>query len=286
MKKIIIFVFILFSIYSQAQLEVAAYDFKNGDTLEGWTIIDNNSSAASTWSITNDAYSELMGTDAIKVLSLKSLGGASSGDEWAILPVQDLSFYEGIHLDLTYLKGLFELETDAKILLYAYVSEEVPTIENFMTTEPVATIVLPGMDNDPSEEVPVVTDIPELYNVENVHFAIVYRRTVGEEAPGNAIEFTKVAITADELVVGMDDFARHTSTIIMQNPVAEMLQFKLGNSVTADTLQLQIYNLNGTLVKNIKYNENGISVSDLSGGIYFVLLNDGKAQEQLKFIKK
>lgn len=270
--------------YSQAQLEIAPYDFENGATLEGWTIIDNDTNViTNTWAI-QDNFSSLLGSDPITVLGLSQLGGPGSPDDWAVLPVQDLSFYSGAHLNLTYLKGLFELDSDAELSLYAFVSEDTPSVADFQTSEPIATIALTGHDQDPYEQVLVVTDIPEEFNVANVHFALVYNWIFDSGTPpGQVIDLTKVSISVDEL--GINDM-NTKATVVKQNPVAETLQFRLGTKVSPAGLHIQVYNLNGILVKEAKYGEDGIPVDQLAAGMYFAILNDGTAVEHLKFIKK
>jgi len=286
MKKIIILTFLFFTVCTQAQLEIASWDFQNGGDISEWTIADHDAVNGSTWALRDNYYSAIMGATPINVLSLNNLGGPGFADEWAILPVQDLSFYSGTHLNLDYLKGFFEAESDMQLLLYAFVSENTPTVANFLTSSPVATITLTGDFNDPPLEVPLAVNIPATYNVANVHFALVYKWSpTGEGAPSAALELTKVAITADQ-VLDIKDAVIRTNTKIKQNPVSETLRFNLGNAVNADDLSIKLYNFSGMMVKESKYDEAGISVSDLSAGAYFAVLNDGASIERLKFIKK
>jgi len=286
MKKIILSTFLLFTICAQAQLEIASWDFQNGGNISEWGIVDHDAVNGSTWALRDNFYSGIMGAEPINVLSLNNLGGPGFADEWAILPVQDLSFYSGTHLNLDYLKGFFEAESDMQLLLYAFVSENTPTVANFLTGSPIATITLVGDFNDPPLEVPLAVNIPTAYNVANVHFALAYKWSpTGEGAPTTALELTKVEITADQ-VLNIKDATIRTNTKIKQNPVAETLRFNLGNTVNAGDLNIKLYNFSGMMVKESKYDEAGISVSDLAAGVYFAVLNDGVSLERLKFIKK
>lgn len=285
MKKIIIFAMFLFTSYSQAQLEVAQWNFRNGDNIDGWAIVDHDGTNGSTWALRNNFYSDFMGGEAFDVLSLTTLGGPGSANEWAILPVQDLSFYSGIHFNLSYLQGLFEAEVNMELLLYAKISETVPTIADFLTGQPVANIALVGSSNDPPTEISINKTLPATYNVENVHFALVYKWLPGQEAPGSgAIEIAKVSITADG-VLNIGDKERQ-ATVIKQNPVSETLWLTLGNGINEEDLSVELYNINGVLIKEEKYSKEGVSVSNLASGMYIVVLKHDQAVERLKFIKK
>lgn len=285
MKKIIILAIFLFSCFCHAQLEVAQWDFRNGDGIGDWGIVDHDGTNGSTWALRNNFYSDFMGGEAFNVLSLTVLGGPGSANEWAILPVQDLSFYSGTHFNLTYLQGLFEAEVNMEVLLYAKVSAQRPTVADFLAGQPIATIMLTGSSNDPPSEASSNAPLPATLNVENVYFAVVYRWQPGQEAPGSgAIEFTKVSITAD----GVLDRGEHSqvATVIMQNPVSEVLSLALGSGITEEGLNLEIYNISGMLVKKANYSSAGIQVSDLPSGVYVVVLQQGHVVERLKFVKK
>jgi len=283
MKKIILFTLLLASSFLHAQLEIAPYNFQNGDTLEGWTILDHDNTNGGTWALQTN-YASNLGSEPITVLGLSQLVGPGTASEWAILPVQDMSFYSGAHVKITYLKGLFELMSDAELKLYAFVSEEIPTAENFLSGEPVATYALTGGEDDPIVHVELTADIPAIYNVPNVHFAIAYQWAEGQPAPSLFLELTKVVVTADQLA-DLDN-AVINRTVIKQNPVAEKLDLELSNTLNAGKVSLQIYNINGALVKDTNYTENGIDVNNLSAGMYLLVLNYGNTTEKLKFIKK
>ena len=50
--------------------------------------------------------------------------------------------------------------------------------------------------------------------------------------------------------------------------------------------QVTIYNINGSLVKTIQQNNNTINVSELSKGMYFLMVKTDNGISQNKFIKE
>jgi hypothetical protein len=283
MKNFLLFVFIIASFTANAQIEVYNHNF-NTDGVEGWTIVDQDANGA-TWTLKNNEYNTIMGSGtAFNVLNLPNseMNGAPKSD-WAILPVQDMSFYNGVKLNFTYLKGFFETENTDYIKIYAGVTAN---IEEMLAAGPIATVTLEG-DNVTEPPAPIVktVDIPAAWNVPNVYFAIAHVRTTGDLPSSNyIIELTQVSLTAEN-IAGLDGINK-TATILKQNPVTETLEFQFGTNVNIDTANITIYNSNGMLVKEAKYSKAGISVADLASGMYFATLTNGAVTEQIKFIKK
>lgn len=278
----------LFCVVSNAQNILYSNNF-DSDGVEGWTLVDNDANGHN-WVVRENNYNlnawgGNQGNPG-EVLSLMELYNGSLFDTWAILPQQDLSYFTGNKLSFTYLKGFMGSSgANNKIQIYAAAT---PNIADMLANGPIATIILEE-DNFTEPPVPVTipaVNIPAQYNLAEVYFAIVSINDV-ETATGmgEAIELTEVSITY-AAILGTEPIAAKTATKIKQNPVTETLQLQLGNAVNADALHLQLYNVSGMLVKEVKYSEAGVSVSNLSSGIYFVVLNNGAATERLKFIKK
>jgi len=285
MKRILFFTCILSSIYTHAQFAVFENNF-NADGTQGWTLTDQDGDG-SNWNIKNNEYNTIGGGPGSgfgeTYLVLSSLRVASSYDNWAILPVQDLSFYTGTKLEFTYLRGIFECEQTDYLMVYASTS---PVIADMLLGEPIATVTLEGENTsiDPPVGITKTVNIPSEYNVAGIYLAIVHKKPTDQVSNNYIVELSQVSITAQEL--GTEHIAARTTTRIKQNPVAETLQLQLGSAAHADALNLQVYNVSGMLVKKARYSEAGISVSDLASGMYFVVLNDGATTERLKFIKK
>lgn len=73
---------------------------------------------------------------------------------------------------------------------------------------------------------------------------------------------------------------------LIQNPVQEVLAFTLNKQFNAATTVVGVYSVAGALVKTAQYNANGMDVSALSSGLYFMEVTDGNVQVKEKFIKK
>ena len=283
MKRILFFTCILSSIYTHAQFAIFEINF-NVDGTQGWIFTDQDGDG-SNWNIKNNEYNTMGGEGfGEPYLVLSSLRVASTYDNWAILPVQDLSFYTGTKLEFTYLKGIFECEQDDYVMVYASTS---PVIADMLSGEPIATITLQGENTtiDPPVQVTKTVNIPSVYNVADIYFAIVHKKPTDQASNNYIVELSQVSITAQD-ILGTEPIAAKTATRIKQNPVTETLQLQLGSAVDADALHLQLYNVSGMLVKEAKYSEAGVSIGNLASGMYFVVLNDGTATERLKFIKK
>jgi len=278
----------LFCVASNAQNILYSNNF-DSDGAEGWTLVDNDGNGRN-WTVRENNYNlNAWGGgqgNPGEVLSLLELYNGSLFDTWAILPQQDLSFFTGNKLSFSYLKGYYASSgQNNTIEIYA---ANTPNVADMLANGPIATITLEG-DSWTEPPAPVTipaVSIPAQYNLAEVYFAIVSRNNVETAiGMGDAIELTEVSITY-AAILGTEDFAAKTATRIKQNPVAETLQLQLGSAVNEATLHVQLYNISGMLVKEEKYNETGVSVSNLAAGMYFVVINDGTATERLKFIKK
>jgi Secretion system C-terminal sorting domain len=277
-KKLSLAFLVAFSFFANAQYIIYENNF-NDDGAEGWTLL-NQQEFGTTWDLRVAQYYEAF-EGASEPIVLSSFDG-SNNDDWAILPEQDLSFYTGIQLHFTYLNGIFGAERNTSLLIYA---GTIANVADMLAAGPIATVIMEGdILNEPPIAVNKTVDIPAQYNVAGVYFAIRHLHAVTDPVFDTSIELTEVSITAEDIagVAG----AVKTATIIKQNPVNSTLQLQLGSAVTADALNVQIFNISGMLVREAKYSQAGIPVNDLASGMYLVTLTDGAATENIKFIKK
>jgi len=283
MKKIILLsAFMLSSVIASAQFITWEDDFNDGEASE-WTFLDVDGNT-SKWSARKNLLTDpntgeyIYGTsDVLFTSNLDFTTGTffpNSENNWAITPVQDLSFYSGT-IQLIINGQLSEFGgTSENVLVYASTSA---TMDSFLLNVPVTVALTRSVDQG-EQFMEHIVDLSQYAGQQEVYIAIV--------KSGNfvGVEINDIKITASD-IAGVTAITK-TATIIKQNPVTENLQLQLGSNVNADALNIAIYNVTGTLVKEAKYNEAGIQVSDLAGGMYFAVLNDGNATEQLKFIKK
>lgn len=286
MKKFVLFAIMMAASQANAQFTVWEDDFNDGEAAD-WTLLDVDGNT-SNWLARKDleldpetgafmgGTSDILGTYNVDLAT----GAAYPANEnnWAITPVQDLSFYT----------GTVQLVINAQVSQYGgssqpmqvYVSNS-PDMASFLLNAPV-TITLTRTNDEGEQFQEHVVDLAAYAGAgqSEVYIAIVKG---GPSFMG--VEIDDIRITATE-ILGVGDVAGKTATKIKQNPVSETLQLQLGSTVNADALNLQVYNISGMLVREAKYSEAGISVSDLAGGMYFAVLNDGIATERLKFIKK
>ncbi len=107
-------------------------------------------------------------------------------------------------------------------------------------------------------------------------------------ANGNyAVEITlngcvDTSACANITLVGIEQF--NTSNMsISPNPVKDVLRIE----TTEQIEQINIYNISGSLIKTINNEQNGwINVSDLSRGMYFMVVKTDKGINQTRFVKE
>jgi Secretion system C-terminal sorting domain len=290
MKKLLLFAFVAASVSANAQYTVWEDDFNDGEITD-WTVWDLNADNIS-WQANRDLQVDDAGLPDItvgthKVMGVYSLDMATGGQlgngngydwdhEWVRSPAIDLSLFGGTTQLVINAQMMIY---DATSSLYVYVSTS-PEQDSFVLHETVSIIREP-MGSIDEQFNDYIVDISEYAGEEQLYFALVtdqFGLYLGHE-------IDNVKVTAEEIVAGTKDQARVASKI-KQNPVNDMLQLQLGTSVTAENVKLQIYNVAGMLVKETAYNEAGISVSDLAGGMYLLQLSDGAATERMKFIKR
>ncbi|MFL9844858.1 T9SS type A sorting domain-containing protein [Flavobacterium rhizosphaerae] len=289
-KKLLLPVFVFISTMASAQFTVWEDDFNDGD-ISDWTVLDLNEDdfswqANKNMQLNEEGVFDLTIGDynvlAVYGIDLETGGPLGDSefvfDEWAVSPAIDLSFYAGAG----------ELVINAQAAIYG--SGEILTVYASTSMDPetfemVGTVDLlrPEIDDvalfsDYTLDISDYISEPEVY--------IIFNCSGNNNALNIGIEIDNVHIIAEEIATGIEGIAGKTTTKIKQNPVQDNLQLQLANTINNEALSLNIYNINGMLVKQAAYNENGIAVTDLSSGMYFVVLTDGAATERLKFIKK
>lgn len=282
MKNVLLFIIIMFCSQVNAQFTVWEDDFNDGEA-NGWTLLDLDENASNWFAGNNiqltgdgivEGSIEILGTYNIDM----STGGplAEGEDNWAISPVQDLSFYTGtVQLVINAQTSVYGGDHD----LFVFVSNSADPA-SFLENDPVTI----NLDRDTDEGEEFEDYIVDISGYAGSGQSAVYIALVtDEQLPFVGIEINNIKITATE-ILGNHDLTK-TKTRIKQNPVPETLQLQLGSMINGETVNLQIYNANGMLVKDVTYTEM-VSVSNLAGGMYFAVLNDGNTIERLKFVKK
>ena len=281
-KKLLVLAFMLISGIASAQFTIWEDDFDDADVSD-WTLVDADGDAVNWITRTNiqidgngavaDGTYKILGTYNIDMASGSPLGVEQKN--WAITPEMDLSFYGGsIQLIVNAQKAIFD-ETDN---LYVYASTTNTDIASFTQVGALNMI----RTNDNLLDVlfkDYVLDISQFAGKSKVYFAFLNSKTLNV-----GYEIDKVSITATSL--GIDDIAGKNKTFLKQNPVENYLNLQLSDAVIAEDLKLKVYNTAGLLVKESKYNEAGIAVDNLQSGVYFLVIENGKLTEKIKFIKK
>lgn len=285
MKNLLLFAFVALSFSANAQFTVWEDDFNDGNITD-WTVWDLNGDEHK-WQVNKNVQMNESGAADItlgthNVLAVYAFDFETNefftnpNYEWAASPSIDLSFYKGTtQLVINAQKMIMDGTSD----LYIYASTS-PERESFVVLDTITVERNPQADLD-THFSDYTIDISEYAGKEQFYFAIV----TDQFALYAGHEIDNVKITATEVVTGIDDVTK-TATKILQNPVSETLQLQLSTTIDAGALNVQIYNTSGMLVKDGRYTESGISVSDLASGMYFMKLFDGTITERLKFIKQ
>ncbi|MHA3790009.1 T9SS type A sorting domain-containing protein [Flavobacterium hauense] len=293
MKNLLLFAFVALSFSANAQFTVWEDDFNDG-TITDWTRVDINGDGQS-WQANRNLQQTESGAIDISTLGTHNVmavygidmvtgeqligkeGFVGYDHEWVKSPSIDLSFYTGTTQLVINAQTMIY---DASSELYVYASTS-PEQESFVVIDTLNIIREPlGSVDEQFRDYTV--DISEYAGEDQFYFAIVtdkFGLFLGHE-------IDNVKITATEVVTGLDDLKK-TATKIEQNPVTETLNLQLGDAaLNSQNLNIKIYNISGTLVMESEYTETGITVGELSNGMYFVELSGDNVVERLKFIKK
>lgn len=279
-KKLLVLVFMLISGIASAQFAIWEDDFDDAEASD-WTFLDADGDAIK-WItrtniqidgngvVTNGTY-KVLGTYNIDMASGAPLGVEQKN--WAIMPAVDLSYYAGnMQLILNAQKAIY----DGPDNLYVYVSTTDTDLKSFTQ---IGVLELTRVSSLDAEFKDYTLDISQFAGKTQVYFAFL-------NAPNFVVgyEIDKVSITATSL--GLKDLQGKKEIALKQNPVENDLQLELDSTLNEEEIAVKIYNTAGVLVKESKYNKTGITVGNLSVGVYFLVIEYGDAVEKIKFIKK
>jgi len=283
MKKNLLLLFILVTTVSSAQFTIWEDDFDDADASD-WTLLDRDGNGSNWLARKNIQYDSNTGTIVdgnISVLGTYNLDFNTVDylptfeDNFAISPAIDASFYSGkLSLILNAQPSIVEGNLD--ILVYGSTSPDPATFTLL------STINLKRATEDQEEFADYAVDISQYTGETTVYIALATKLNYHF----SGYEIDKISVTAEALL-GVDDVDLKSSLCrLKQNPVQENLQLDLAEEFQTEETALQIFNLNGILIKESPYQPEGLAVNDLSQGIYFLsVTNNGKSQK-LKFIKK
>lgn len=285
MKKCLLFLAMaMLSATASAQFTVWEDDFNDGDVSD-WNLLDLDGNSSNWLARTNltlnadntaviDGPKDILGTYNVDFITLQYLETAENN--WAISPAIDLSYYGGtMSLVMNAQPAIVESGQPFVIKVYASLSAE-PS--SFVL---IGDVTMLRISEAQDEFMDYSVDFSQFSGQSQVYFALAVTKPSGFVGA----EIDNIRIDA-ESILGIKDNEGTKPTVIKQNPVTENVQLQLGTTVNAAQLKLQVYNVNGMLIKEAPYSEAGLRVDDLSSGMYFVVLTDGNATERLKFIKK
>ena len=89
--------------------------------------------------------------------------------------------------------------------------------------------------------------------------------------------------------LGIDNESIFSNQImVFPNPVNNQLNFTFNDTILADIISIQILDINGRVIKNIKtiHPQLSVDLNNLNAGIYLVKVKTTKANYTSKIIKK
>lgn len=282
-KNLLLVLFIMVTTISSAQFTIWEDDFDDADVSD-WTLLDRDGNSSNWLARKNIQYDSNTGTivgGKISVLGTYNIDFATLGyletteDNFAISPAIDASFYSGkLSLILNAQPSIEESNLD--ILVYGSTS---PDPASFTL---LSTITLERATTDGEYFKDYTVDISQFKGETAVYIAL------GTKLDYHFIgyEIDKISIVAESLL-GVDDVDQQLKVCrLNQNPVQESLQLELAEELQNDETTLKIYNSNGILVKESPYQPENLAVSNLSQGIYFLVVSNDELSKKIKFIKK
>jgi hypothetical protein len=284
MKKTLLFLaFTMITTLSSAQYTIWEDDFDDSDASDwilldqdgngsNWTARKNIQFDANTGAIVGGTY-DVLGTYNIDLTN----GGSqleTSENNLAISPVFDTSFYSGkITLTLNAQPSVYDTNED--ILIYGSTS---PDPASFTL---IKTVTLERTTIEDAEFKDYTVDISQFAGKTEVYIAF---GTISN--PFIGYEIDKISIMAEALLGTDDNTLKSSLYYLKQNPVQDNLVLEIAEEYKNEETLLKIYNTSGVLLKESSYRPEGLSVSDLSQGIYFLSVNNNGASKKIKFIKK
>ncbi|MFK5890411.1 MAG: T9SS type A sorting domain-containing protein [Flavobacteriaceae bacterium] len=105
----------------------------------------------------------------------------------------------------------------------------------------------------------------------------------------NEVGISIFSITNNGGALGIDNESIFSNQImVFPNPVNNQLNFTFNNTILADIISIQILDINGRIIKNIKtiHPQLSVDLNNLNAGIYLVKVKTTKANYTSKIIKK
>ncbi|KFF02672.1 T9SS type A sorting domain-containing protein [Flavobacterium reichenbachii] len=283
-KNLLLLVFIIFTGISSAQYTIWEDDFDDSDASD-WTLLDRDGNG-SNWigrkNIQLDANTGAIVDGTIDVLGTYNIdltnGGSSlptTEDNLAVSPVIDVSFYSGkIALIINAQTSIYDSSQD--LLIYGSTSPD-PAAFTLLKT-----ITIERNTIEDAEFKDYTIDISQYAGKPAVYIALGNKPNI----PFIGYEINKISVSAEALL-GVDDVALKASLCTLkQNPVNDYLQLEIAEEFQTEETKLTIYNTNGLIVKESSFKPEGLSVEDLSQGIYFLTVTNNGVSKKIKFLKK
>lgn len=287
MKKIILFIFVLVTSISSAQVTVWEDDFDDAD-LSDWTLLDRDGDGIN-WiarkninldesgsAIVDGEYS-ILGNYLMDLNDLSTV--VRLVENWAITPAIDLSQQSGKNVQLILNAQTSIYDTNQDLLVYGSTSTDPDTFTLLGTVN----LQRQRQTELDAEFKDYSVDISQFAGEEVVYLAV--SNVADENLNFIGFEIDKVSVVAGGNLGTGDHILDKNVSFLKQNPVKENLELQLAAQFQDDKTALKIYNAAGNLVKETNYNEN-IAVDNLPQGLYFLLVTNDTNSQTIKFIKK
>ncbi|MFH7015730.1 T9SS type A sorting domain-containing protein [Flavobacterium sp. FlaQc-47] len=285
MKKIILFIFVLVTSISSAQVTVWEDDFDDAD-LSDWTLLDRDGDGIN-WiarkninldesgsAIVDGEYS-ILGNYLMDLNDLSTV--VRLVENWAITPAIDLSQQSGKNVQLILNAQTSIYDTNQDLLVYGSTSTDPDTFTLLGTVNLQRQTELDAEFKDYS------VDISQFAGEAVVYLAV--SNVADENLNFIGFEIDKVSVVAGGNLGTGDNILDKNVSFLKQNPVKENLELQLAAQFQDDKTSLKIYNAAGNLVKETNYSEN-IALDNLPQGLYFLLITNDTNSQTIKFIKK
>ncbi|OXB23888.1 hypothetical protein B0A80_08725 [Flavobacterium tructae] len=282
-KTLLFFAFIMITTISSAQYTIWEDDFDDSNVSD-WNLLDRDGNG-SNWmarkNIQLDASTGSVIDGTIDVLGTYNIdfktGGPLEGLEnnLAISPVLNISFYSG-KISLTIKAQPSIYDSNQNIAIYGSTSADPASFKLLHT------ITLERNTVEDAEFKNYTVDISQFAGKAEVYLAL------GNNLSGPFIgyEIDKISVMAEALLGTTDNTLKSSLCYLKQNPVQDNLELEIAEEYKNEETVLKIYNTSGVLIKESSYKPEGLSVSDLMQGIYFLSANNNGASKKIKFIKK
>ncbi len=275
MKKNVLFVAMLFiALLVQAQERYdlpALFETGINEDVSGWTFyLDpgcNYSNSNYNWGVrqAQERNYNVLTTRAVEDLNLGNLRNVTKID-WAVLPVQDLSYYQNVQLKFTYIKGANAVEDPMMVKIY---SMNIPDddLSKLYTSTPVKTLTI-GEDGGYAINPPVASeelvDIPNANIGTHTYMAIVYY-TEGL----NEYEFYNLDLTKVYLNVALKE------TGISETSVTLPVRIKNGNVIVSAQAgsMVEVYNVMGMRLRSQTATGEETEIGNLPKGQVLIVQN-------------